>query len=103
MGKCDITINKGLTINDGNYESLRPDVSVTFKDVDVETLNSFYEKADDLVGDLLVLNTASLKNIKNVIKYENLENVVNDILKNVIKHENLENVVDDVLKNFEKL
>ena len=85
MLKCDVTINKGLTINAGNYESLRPDVSVTFKDVDMNLLDEFYKKADDFVCDLLALSIASLKGVKSAADDRSFDNVVEQINENIGK------------------
>jgi hypothetical protein len=92
MLKCDVTINRGITINAGNYESLRPDISVTFKDVDVNLLDEFYKKADDFVCDLLVLSVASLKGVKNVIDSKSFESVIEKV------NENLGNELKDLCK-----
>jgi hypothetical protein len=92
MSKCDVTINKGLTINAGNYESLRPDVSVTFKDVDISRLDEFYKKADDFVCDLLVLSIASLKGVKSVVDDRSFDSVIEKV------NENLGNELKDLCK-----
>ena len=71
MKKCDVTINKGLTINAGNYESLRPEISITFKDMDVADMEDFYAKADEFANDLLAYSYLTLKGVKSVISSEN--------------------------------
>ena len=87
MKKCDVTINKGLTINAGNYESLRPDVSVTFKDIDVDKIPYICEKMDDLVSDMLFHNIMCLKSLKKEStispSLELLEKIKNDIMKGI--------------------
>jgi hypothetical protein len=39
----DITISKKATFNTGNYSSITPSVSLTFKDVDIDKVSETYE------------------------------------------------------------
>ena len=43
--KCDMTVSKQMTINTSNYNSIRPSVSVTIKDIDVGDIGKI---TDDL-------------------------------------------------------
>jgi hypothetical protein len=55
MSKCDITIEKSLTINTGNYSSMKPSVTLTLKDVDVGSLKEQYTNLSNVAHGLLLL------------------------------------------------
>lgn len=57
MEKCDITINRDQTINVGNYSSVKPSISVTLKDVEIEQLDRVYDKLTTLMSCLLMNET----------------------------------------------
>lgn len=48
--KTDITISKCLTINCGRYTSIKPAVTMTIKDVDLDKIHSMTEKLMEVVN-----------------------------------------------------
>lgn len=84
----DITITRTLTINTGNYQSIKPSISLTIKDCEIA--GDTYEKMAELADAFLKLeiynNTAMIKEIekdglstycKNIEKeIDNLEKVI---------------------------
>lgn len=58
--KADVTVNRQITINTGNYSAVRPSVSVTLKDVDTGNMGAEYKKLDNIVSALFALEMASL-------------------------------------------
>lgn len=51
--KTDISITKSLTINTGNYESVRPSITITLKDVDSTKFKTNTVAMSTLTEDLL--------------------------------------------------
>lgn len=62
MAKCDITVSRGLTINTGNYGSIRPDISITLKDIDSSTIDEIFGKMQQKLDAMLALEVISLGN-----------------------------------------
>jgi glutamate synthase domain-containing protein 2 len=58
--KMDITITKAVTINTGNFGNVRPEVTLTIKDVDVENVEQETKELNDFATALFHLNTLSL-------------------------------------------
>ncbi len=58
--KMDITISRTVTINTGNYMSIKPSVSLTLKDVRVEDTKSAHENLSDMVDSLLAMETIKI-------------------------------------------
>jgi len=48
--KTDITITKDLTINCGRYSSIKPAVTMTIKDVDLDKTHTMTEKLMEVVN-----------------------------------------------------
>ena len=55
--KCDITLSRGQTVNIGNWSNVKPNISMTLKDVDTEVLNDKYSQLSNLVSCLLGYET----------------------------------------------
>ena len=55
--KVDITIGRTMTVNTGNYQSVKPTVSITLKDVDIGQGEEYGNALSDLVGELLKIET----------------------------------------------
>lgn len=55
MAKVDITVSRTLTVNTGNYESIKPTVSLSVKDVDPNNLSDAYLSMDTALTGLLKL------------------------------------------------
>lgn len=61
--KIDIKLEKSITINTGNYSSIKPSVSITLHDVPVdENLEKEYKKLSDMAMAMLAMETISLGN-----------------------------------------
>lgn len=56
--KLDITVSKQMTINTGNYSSVRPSVTVTAKDVDSTKFEDAYQSLSCLVSNLFKFEAA---------------------------------------------
>jgi len=53
MSKFDVTVSRSLTISTGNYESIKPTVNITAKDIDAEDIGDVYQALDDVVTGLM--------------------------------------------------
>lgn len=58
--KADITISKSMTIKTGQYENIKPTVSITLKDVDVEKLIDINNQLSEITTNFFVIETAIL-------------------------------------------
>jgi hypothetical protein len=77
MEKLDITITKKVTKNVGNYSSISPSVTITFKDVSIKDLEGLHDLSDELTTAMLLLETASLMGfIERDFRKEDYEHIV---------------------------
>lgn len=53
MAKVDVSLTRSLTINTGNYESIKPTVTLTVKDVDPSGLGDLYQNMDEVLTGLV--------------------------------------------------
>lgn len=67
MKTVDITVTKAATYNTGNFGNVRPEVTVTLKDVPVENLRREYAKLTDVVNAMFAINTLELMDESNSI------------------------------------
>ena len=65
--KCDITVNKQMTLNTGNYNSIRPSISVTIKDVSISDVGKVTDSLTTLAQIYLEREILMLQQTKNEI------------------------------------
>lgn len=53
MAKVDISLTRSLTINTGNYESIKPTVTISVRDVDPSKLGDLYQNIDEVLTGLI--------------------------------------------------
>lgn len=58
MNKTDLTISRQVTINAGNYESVKPMVSLTIHDVPINKMSIVYVEMKEIINGLLSFETA---------------------------------------------
>jgi len=83
--KCDVTIDKQMTINTGNYSSIKPSVSVTMKDINVKNIGEMSEKLTKLTSMYLIREIKVLNELKKQLDTGAMENMEDDILEKAIK------------------
>lgn len=92
MKKCDVTVNKKMTINSGNYSSIQPSVSVTIKDTYVEDIEDTYKNLEVIVDILLMEEIKSLSetqediqklNVKKFLSSLNTDNMTTELKKSI--------------------
>ena len=59
--KVDISVSRTLTINTGNYESIKPSVSLTVKDVDNDKVSDVYLSLETALTGLLKMEVLACK------------------------------------------
>lgn len=62
MSKIDINVSRDMTINTGNYSSIKPSISITLKDVDVKDVDVAYSNIAEVLDDLMMLETVAISN-----------------------------------------
>lgn len=60
MSKIDIVVSRDMTINCGNYSSIKPSVSLTLKDVDSENALDKYKQLSRVLDVLMMCETQAL-------------------------------------------
>lgn len=96
MSKVDISVSRTLTINTGNYESIKPSVSITVKDVDITNTADVYLTLDDALTGLLQLE---------ILNCSNEKEEVNDGLSQYCKvvEDNIVSIGDNIEKALIKM
>ena len=90
--KSDITISRTMTINTGNYNSIKPSVSMTLKDIDVNDVKKVHDDLKTLVDSFLYFEISELLDGGSVIRDLGIEefakgigNFKEDVLKDINK------------------
>jgi len=85
MSKVDLSVTRSLTINTGNYESIRPTVTLTAREVDVKNAGDVYLSLDEALTGLLKLE------------------IVNCVSENKLVNSGLDGYCKNVLRNQEEI
>jgi hypothetical protein len=91
MSKIDITIGRTITINTGNYQSTKPTVEFTLKDVDVKDVEIMAASISSIVEDLLKIETVKASGQIKELEKEGYMGYCRTILE----------TVDDIEKSIE--
>jgi len=81
MLKLDVNINRQMTINTGNYSSIRPSVSITLKDVDASNFDKAYDEMDVICDSLLMMEIENLSELQDEFKAHGLSDVIENLNK----------------------
>jgi len=91
--KVDINVSRTLTINTGNYESIKPSVSLTVKDVDNDKVSDVYLSLETALSGLLKMEILACKqeidnkNNQGLVEYcNNVESNITQIGQLIEKH-----------------
>jgi len=96
MSKVNISVSRTLTINTGNYASIKPSVSLTVTDVDSENVSDAYLAIEEALSGLIkmeIMNCAS--DGKKV--GEGLDSYCRDV------HNNLQQIGENIEKSLTEL
>jgi len=86
--KMDITLSRDLTINTGNYSSIKPSISVTLKDVDSNDIDMEYDRLSNLADALIALEVIKIGNEMNDIMDEGFKTYLKSLNSNGIQIKN---------------
>ena len=71
MAKVDVSVTRSLTINTGNYDSIKPTVTLTVRDIDPEKASDAYLLLDNAITGLMKIeimtNYGEMKKIQSGI------------------------------------
>ena len=101
--KLDINISKTITINTGNYNSIKPTVSINAKDIDINNTEKVYKILSSLIGNLLYIETIEMCDNSKSIQEIGIKNFIkssNSMIES-IKIENEEMI--EKLKNINNI
>lgn len=79
MPKMDINVERSMTINCGNYSSIKPTVNITVKDIDVLDLSDRYTKITQILDNLMALEVLALGDEMETIQSIGYKQYVNNI------------------------
>lgn len=100
MAKVDISITKTLTLNLGNYESSKPTVTLTVKDVDAEKVSDAYIALDDAATGLFKMEVLATSLEHSRIKNSSLKAYCQTVAQN---REQIGTKVEKALNDLETL
>lgn len=96
MTKCDLTVEKSITINTNNFDSIKPSISLTIKDIDIKDIQKIHTELNDNILPILLFN-----------EIEQMNGVQNDIheigINNLIKSLNKEQMNDGYKKSIKRI
>lgn len=58
--KTDLSVSRTMTINTGNYSSVKPSVSLTIKDVESANIREVYKQMNKIADSLMYYETKEL-------------------------------------------
>jgi len=78
--KANFTINRTSTINVKNFESIKPNIGIEIKDIDVKKIDTVYKELSSIIDDLYQLEQANLyadlKSIRNTGIDEHVRSII---------------------------
>ena len=90
--KCDLTIQRDMTISVGNFSMIKPGVTVTLKDIDSDNMLHEYDRLSNLVDALIALEILKTgEEMKSI-----MDSGFNTYLKEISKHQ--ENMINEICK-----
>ena len=81
--KVDISVSRTLTINTGNYESIKPTVSLTVKDVDNDKVSDVYLSIETALTGLLKMEVLACKQEMDTKNSNGLDSYCNTVSSNI--------------------
>jgi hypothetical protein len=103
MSKIDITVSRDMTINTGNYSSIKPSVTLTVKDVDAEDASSVYSNIAEVLDDLIMLETVALSNEMESIQEMNYKEYKKMCESSIDAMGGIDNVLKNIKSAFKEI
>ncbi len=84
MPRVNISVTRTLTINTGNYESIKPSVTLTITDVDPENVGDVYIAVEDAITNLIKMEIMNCAGESKKVS-EGLDVYCNNVYYNIEK------------------
>lgn len=95
--KLDVSVSKTITINTGNYSSVKPSVSLTAKDIDISQIKNVYKNLQIIADGMLYEETYSLCDNIQTIKDVGIEHFL-DSYKHM--NQDIKNETNEAIKEL---
>lgn len=79
----DVTISREMTINTGNYENVKPSISITFSDISEDRLDEKFPIMSEIVENLLSIEVVKALQMGSELK--TTTDFVNNVLESDIE------------------
>jgi len=99
--KIDIKVTKAMTINTGNYENVRPEITLTAKDVENENVKTVYKLLSEIADDMFNIEIASQIALNNSVKQTRPTRFAEIILEE--HKEDIENEIKDLMNELKEI
>ncbi len=96
MAKLDVSVTRSLTINTGNYESIRPTVTLTAREIEADKVGDVYLSLEEALTGLIKLEIVSCAS-ENRLVGDGLDRYCQDIVRRQ------EEIGEDIEKSLEKI
>lgn len=96
MAKVDVSITRTITINTGNYQSIKPTVTLTVKDVDSGQVPEAYQALDEAATGLFQLEV-----VNNAMEMRKIEQGLDAYCREIV--EGAEHTTQNIEDNLNKL
>lgn len=80
MKKIDINISRTLTINTGNYESIKPSVNLTVKDIDADQAENVYGNLQTIMDVLIKFEVVQATALSKSVNRKGIDDFCKDVL-----------------------
>ena len=100
MAKVDISVTRTLTLNLGNYESSKPSITLTARDVDATKVTDVYLALDEAISGLFKLEVLAISLEQSRIKKSGLQAYCTTVAQN---REQIGQKVEKSLNDLENL
>jgi len=95
--KLDLTLGKSLTINTGNYSSIKPEVSITLNGIELDNLEESSYHLTQLISVLMDVQISESKIKMGEIKEQGLSTFIENFMKSDISKK-MESPINELKK-----
>lgn len=99
--KIDVTVTKGITVNMGNYENVRPEITLNAKDIDPDKVNLVYELLTEIADDMFSLEIAKQIDMLDSVRKTRPTRFAEIILEE--RKDDINSEIQDLLKDLSNL
>lgn len=99
--KIDVTVTKGITVNMGNYENVRPEITLNAKDINPDKVNLVYELLTEIADDMFSLEIAKQIDMLDSVRKTRPTRFAEIILEE--RKDDINSEIQDLLKDLSNL